>query len=82
MCDELTVNNATGVTVNLILLNLPFGSFFGDYKKLEKKEVRVDGFDGPEKAREIIQEGMKVRGSIHRCSSGWLDDRHEGGWMS
>lgn len=34
--------------------------FFGDYKKLEKKEVSIEGFDGPEKAKQIIKDGIQV----------------------
>lgn len=29
--------------------------FFEDYKKLEKKEVKVEGFDGPDVAKEIVR---------------------------
>ncbi|KAL0480473.1 inorganic pyrophosphatase [Acrasis kona] len=33
--------------------------FFEDYKKLDKKVVSISGFDGPEKAKEIISKGIK-----------------------
>lgn len=33
--------------------------FFEDYKKLEKKEVQVNGFAGAEKAREIVQQAIE-----------------------
>jgi len=34
--------------------------FFEDYKKLEKKQVRVDGFEGPVEARKIVSIGIKA----------------------
>ena len=33
--------------------------FFEDYKKLEKKVVRVDGFQGPAEARKIVARGIR-----------------------
>ena len=33
--------------------------FFEDYKKLEEKEVKVDNFLGPDKARSVIAKSMK-----------------------
>lgn len=35
-------------------------SFFEDYKKLEKKTVVVEGFDGPEQAKKTILEGIEA----------------------
>jgi inorganic pyrophosphatase len=32
--------------------------FFEDYKKLEDKEVSVEGFLGPDKARAVVTRGM------------------------
>ncbi|KAL9655045.1 hypothetical protein ABK040_008828 [Willaertia magna] len=34
--------------------------FFEDYKKLEKKTVRVDGFEGPAESRKIVANGIKA----------------------
>jgi uncharacterized short protein YbdD (DUF466 family) len=34
-------------------------SFFEDYKKLEKKIVTVEGYEGPEVAKKIVAEGME-----------------------
>ena len=33
--------------------------FFEDYKKLEEKEVKVDNFLGPDKARSVVLKAMK-----------------------
>ena len=34
--------------------------FFEDYKKLEEKEVKVDNFLGPDKARAVVSKAMKL----------------------
>ncbi|MEM8484646.1 MAG: inorganic diphosphatase [Bacteroidota bacterium] len=34
--------------------------FFEDYKKLEEKEVKVDNFLGPDKARAVVTKAMKL----------------------
>ena len=34
--------------------------FFEDYKKLEEKEVKVDNFLGPDKARAVVAKSMKL----------------------
>lgn len=34
--------------------------FFEDYKKLEEKEVKVDNFLGPDKARAVVKKAMKL----------------------
>ena len=38
------------------------GVFFSDYKKLEKekyKHVRIEGWAGPERAKKIIEKGVR-----------------------
>lgn len=34
--------------------------FFEDYKKLEEKEVKVDNFLGPDKARAVVKKAMQL----------------------
>lgn len=44
--------------------------FFQDYKTLENKEVEVEDFYGPERAVEILRDGLRMYGQLRRGELG------------
>lgn len=51
--------------------------FFEDYKKLEDKEVKVDNFLGPDKARSVVAKAMKRYQEVFTGVDGVIPEKAE-----
>lgn len=57
--DDVSVNHIRDVDELPVQFTTEVGHFFGEYKRLEEKDVRVEGFQDKATAHRIISEGIE-----------------------